>query len=95
LGDLEAVVTAAYEGRVETLFVALGHQVWGVFDPATGRVEQHKEALFGDVELLDLAAAHTLLHGRTVYAVEQEQVPSKTDVAAIFCLPLPKHGKRS
>jgi hypothetical protein len=93
-GDLDAVVAAAYEGRVETLFVALGRQVWGVFDPTTGRVELHREAPFGDVDLLDLAAAHTLLHGRTVYAVEPEQVPSKTDVAAIFCLPLPKHGKR-
>ena len=93
-GDLEAVVGAAYEGRVETLFVALGRQVWGVFDPSTGRVQQHKEAPFGDVDLLDLAAAHTLSHGRTVYAVEPEQVPSKTDVAAIFFLPLPKHGKR-
>jgi hypothetical protein len=93
-GDLEAVVAAAYEGRVETLFVALGRQVWGVFDPSTGRVQQHKEAPFGDVDLLDLAAAHTLSHGRTVYAVEPEQVPSKTDVAAIFFLPLPKHGKR-
>jgi len=79
---------------VETLFVALGRQVWGVFDPTTGRVELHREAPFGDVDLLDLAAAHTLLHGRTVYAVEPEQVPSNTDVAAIFCLPLPKHGKR-
>jgi hypothetical protein len=93
-GDLNAVVAAAYEGRVETLFVALGRQVWGVFDPSTGRVDHHKERHFGDVDLLDLAAAHTLLHGRTVYAVEREQVPSKADVAGIFCLPLPKHGKR-
>jgi len=93
-GDLEAVVAAAYEGRVETLFVALGREAGGIFDPTSGRVEQHKEAPFGDVDLLDLAAAHTLSHGRTVYAVEPEQVPSKTDVAAIFCLPLPKHGKR-
>jgi len=93
-GDLEAVVAAAYEGRVETLFVGLDRQVWGVFDPSTGRVEQHEQALFGDVELLDLAAAHTLMHGRTVYAVAPEQVPSGTDVAAIFCLPLAKHGKR-
>jgi hypothetical protein len=93
-GDLEAVVAAAYEGRVETLFVALGRQVWGVFDPTTGRVEKHKEASFGDVDLPDFAAAHTLMHERTVYAVEPEQFPSKTDVAAIFCLPLPKHGKR-
>jgi hypothetical protein len=93
-GDLEDVVAAAYEGRVETLFVALGRQVWGVFDPTAGRVEKHKEAALGDVDLLDLAVAHTLSHGRTVYAVEPEQVPSKTEVAAIFCLPLPKHGKR-
>jgi hypothetical protein len=93
-GDLEAVVAAAYEGRVETLFVALGRQIWGVFDPTAGRVEKHNEASFGDVDLLDLAAACTLAHGRTVYAVEPEQVPSKTDMAAIFCLPLAKHGKR-
>jgi hypothetical protein len=65
-----------------------------VFDPTAGRVEKHKEASFGDAELLDLAAAHTLAHGRTVYAVEPERVPSNTEVAAIFCLPLPKHGKR-
>jgi hypothetical protein len=93
-GNLEPVVAAAYEGRVETLFVALGHQVWGIFDPAAGRVEPHRQALFGDADLLDLAAAHTLMRGRTVYAVEPEQVPSNTGVAAIFCLPLPKHGKR-
>ncbi len=93
-GDLEAVVPAAHAGRVETLFVALGRQVWGVLDPATGRVERHAEAAVGDADLLDLAAAHTLMHGRTVYAVEPAQVPSNTDVAAIFCLPLPKHGKR-
>jgi hypothetical protein len=94
-GDLETVVAAAHEGRVETLFVALGRQVWGVFDPATGWVQRHEQASFGDVDLLDLAAAHTLAHGRTVYAVGPEQVPGGTEAAAIFCHPLPKHGKRS
>lgn len=93
-GDLKAVVAAAHEGRVETLFVALDRQRWGVFDPSAGEVEEHEQALFGDVDLLDLAAAHTLAHGRTVYAVESQQLPSGTDVAAIFCHPLPKHGKR-
>jgi hypothetical protein len=92
--DLETVVAAAHEGRIETLFVALDRQVWGVFEPSTGRLERHEQALFGDVDLLDLAAARTLAHGRTVYAVEPEQVPSGTDVAAIFCLPLSKHQKR-
>jgi hypothetical protein len=93
-GDLAAVVAAAHAGRVETLFVALGRQVWGIFDPSADRVERHEQAAPGDVDLLDFAAAQTLRHGRTVYAVEPPQVPSRTDVAAIFCLPLPKHGKR-
>jgi hypothetical protein len=92
--DLETVVAAAYAGRVETLFVALGRPVWGVFDAAAGRTERHEEPSFGDVDLLDFAAAHTLAHGRTVYAVEPNEVPGGADVAAIFCLPLPRHGKR-
>jgi hypothetical protein len=93
-GVLEEVVAAACEARVETLFIARDREIWGVLDPSTGRMERHEQALCGDVDLLDLAAAHTLAHGRTVYAVEPTKVPSHTDVAAIFCLPLPKHGKR-
>jgi hypothetical protein len=93
-GDLETVVAAAHEGRVETLFVALDRERWGIFNPSSGRVECHDPALFGDANLLDLAAARTLAHGRTVYAVEPERVPGMADVAAIFCMPLPKHGKQ-
>jgi hypothetical protein len=92
--DLGTVVAAAHAGRIETLFVALGRQVWGVFDATAGRTERHEEPSFGDVDLLDFAAAHTLAHGGTVYAVEPNQVPSGTDVAAVFWLPRPKHGKR-
>jgi len=92
-GDPEAVIAAAFAGRVETLFVALDRQLWGVFDPTTGKAEYHKRALPGDVNLLNLAAAHALGLGRTVYALEPEQVPSGSDVAAIFCHPLPRHGK--
>lgn len=92
--DLYSIISAACEGRVETLFVALDRHVWGLFEASSGRVEQHEQAEFGDVDLLEFAAAHTLAHGRTVYAVEPEHVPSNTDAAAIFCLPLPKHGKR-
>jgi hypothetical protein len=36
---LEKIVPAAYDGRVETLFVAAGVPQWGVFDPATNERE--------------------------------------------------------
>jgi len=93
-GNLEAVVAAAYQGRVESLFVGLGHQIWGVYDPTTGRVGKHQEASVGDVDLLELAVAHTLAHGGTVYPVEPERVPSNTMMAAIFSRSPAKHGIR-
>jgi hypothetical protein len=45
------------------------------------------------MDLLDFAAGQTLAHGRTVFAAGRKQVPSGSEVAAIFCPPLPKHGK--
>ena len=93
--DLKQVVPAAYHGEVETLFVALGRQRWGRFDPATGRVEEHERPEPGDEDLLNLAAAHTLRHGRTVYAVGPEQVPDGAPLAAIFCLPLARRSASS
>lgn len=91
---LEEVVPAAYEGRVQTLFIPLDVEVWGALDAATRTIERRPEPRFGDVELYDLAAACTLAHGHTVYAVPAAQVPGGKELAAIFCLPLPKRGKR-
>jgi hypothetical protein len=93
-GDLASVLAAAHRGEIETLFVALDHQAWGRFDPATGRVEERATPEPGDEDLLDLAAAGVLGHGGSVYAVASGQVPGGGPLAAVFCLPLPKRGKR-
>jgi hypothetical protein len=82
--DLKEVVPAAYHGRVETLFVAIGLQQWGTFDPATNAVQLHREVKPGDEDLLDFAAVHTLLNGGTVYAVELKKVPDEAPLAAVF-----------
>ncbi len=79
---VEEVVPASVSGRVETLFVPLGHQVIGRFDPENNSVQVNDEAAGRD--LLDLAAAGTLQNGGTVYVVEAEDVPGGGDVAAIF-----------
>jgi hypothetical protein len=92
--EVKEIVPAAYQGRVETLFVASNRQRWGRFDSATWRVEEHEQPRPGDEDLLNLAAVSTLAHGRTVYAVEPEHVPDGGLIAAVFHLPLPKHGKR-
>lgn len=82
--DLDEALGAAHQGRVETLFVALGRQHWGHFDRTSQRSEIHAEPKAGDEDLLDLAAVQTLLQGGTIYVVEPEQMPAAADVAAIF-----------
>jgi hypothetical protein len=82
--DLKEVVRAAYHGRVETLFAAIGLQQWGTFDPATNAVQLHREVKPGDEDLLDFAAVHTLLNRGTVYAVELKKVPDEAPLAAVF-----------
>ena len=83
--DLTAVVPAAYYGKVEVLFVAVGIQQWGAFEPRENAVDLHSTPEPGDEDLLDLAAIQTLLHGGTVYAADQERIPDKEgSLAAIY-----------
>jgi hypothetical protein len=82
--DVKQVVLAAYDGRVDTLFVAVGVQNWGVFDIQRRQVNLYEKAEKGAQDLLDLAAALTLTRSGTVYAIESEKVPSKTSIAAIL-----------
>lgn len=82
--DLKAIVSAAYHGRVETLFVAVGLQRWGAFDAGSNRVELREQAQTGDEDLLDFAAVQTLINGGTVYAVAPERMPDSSLIAATF-----------
>lgn len=81
---LEKIVPAAYHGQVETLFVAVGVQQSGVFNPATNEIKLHDQPEPGDEYLLDLAAVQTYLKGGTVYVVEPEKVPGGTYAAAVL-----------
>jgi hypothetical protein len=82
--DLKEVVPAAWYGRVEQLFVAVGVQQWGSFDPQSNELEIHGDTEPGDDDLLNLAAIQTFLNGGTVYAVEPNKVPDTAPVAAVF-----------
>jgi hypothetical protein len=82
--DLKTIILAANQGRVGSLFVAVGIQQWGAFDPDHNEPHVHQEAEPGDEDLLDLAAVQTLLNGGDVYAVEPEKMPDGSPVAAVF-----------
>jgi hypothetical protein len=82
--DLKEAVPAAYYGRVEQLFVAVGVHQWGRFDATANEMQIHSEPEPGDEDLLDAAAIQTIVNGGVVYAVEPEKMPDHAPIAAVF-----------
>ncbi len=85
--DLKTVVESAYWGRVEALFAPLDIHCWGKFDPDSGRAEFFDREEAGSEDLIDFAAAHTILNGGRVHPVERGRMPADSPLAAIFRYP--------
>jgi hypothetical protein len=81
---LEKILPAAYNGQVETLFIATEMQQWGSFDPVTNEIKLHDQMETGDELLLDLVAVQTYLKGGIVYVMEAEKVPAGTNASAVL-----------
>jgi hypothetical protein len=82
--DLKEIVSGAFFGRVDTLFVATEMQQWGKFDHETNTVRMMNQGESGAIDLLDFAAVQTILHDGKVYAIEPEQIPDSGMAAAIL-----------
>lgn len=82
--DPREVVPAACHGRVEVLFTAAGHQLWGKYDPGSNRVELYEHFTPGSEDLLDKAAIETAISKGTVYIVDRDKIPGHTEMAAVF-----------
>ena len=82
--ELESILPAAFDSRIEALFVAQNAHRWGRYDVEARQVELHDDMQTGDSDLLDLAAFHTLLNGGRVHAVEADNVPGEEVIAAVY-----------
>ncbi len=80
--QLEEIVSAAAEGRVDTLFIDPKSQAWGAVNG--GRPVIHAQPQKGDEELLDLAARYTLSNSGLVFALESDRLPSRGPASAVF-----------
>ncbi|MBI3464269.1 MAG: hypothetical protein HY000_14615 [Planctomycetes bacterium] len=81
--QLAAVLPAAHDGRVDTLFIAAGLRRLGTVDHTTGRLVKESQDEVA-VDLVDYAVAHTLLNRGEVYAVKPAEMPAGDTVAATF-----------
>lgn len=82
--DVKRVIRAAHQGRVESLFVAVGEHLWGRWDPDTDAIHVGEESRAGAVDLLDAAAAQAWMHGGSVFAVSPGEVPGDGQLAAVL-----------
>jgi hypothetical protein len=82
--DLERVVEAAHRGRVEALLLdPQAAAAWGSFTSAGARAGRRSGQ--GALEdLLESAAAFTLLNGGEVFALESPAIPGGGPIAALF-----------
>ncbi len=86
---IEQIAPAAYQGRVDRLFVATDAEQWGAFDPDRAQITLSEQPGEQDIDLHDFACIYTLLHGGTVFAVDRDHLPdqaaqTQTAIAAIF-----------
>jgi hypothetical protein len=81
--DITQVLPEAYFGRVDTLFLAHGKNVHGVFSPRSGEVTRDESAEDGE-DLLNAAAVHALLNGGLVFALPEKDLPGGSECAAIY-----------
>jgi hypothetical protein len=82
--DIGEVISAAVNGRVESLIVAVGVRRWGTVDSANQVSERDEDPQPGDEDLLDRAAAETIINGGEVFALEPAEVPGGALLAAIY-----------
>jgi hypothetical protein len=82
--DPQAVLDLSYHGKVDGLLVAEGAMLWGKINPDSGIAEIHESAETGDIDLVGLAAVHTLQHRGWVRAIEPEAMPEGSMMAAVL-----------
>lgn len=82
--EIQPVLAAACEGRVQTLFVVNDEHVWGTFDQ-----ENVKTVISGyndssSVDLLDVAVRLTLDKGGEVFVCSRQEMPTDSVLCAQF-----------
>lgn len=82
--QLEKVLPAAHQGRVEVAFVAIDRQQWGTFDPKTEQLVTQTISDASNEDLMDRFAIETYLKGGVMYGLPASDLPDGASLAAIY-----------
>ena len=84
--NIEEIVAAAFNGRVDKLILSVENQIWGAFNPKDGKVSRSSNGQSKEynLALLDFAAMNTLQNGGTIFTLSQDEMPTDSPIAAVF-----------
>jgi hypothetical protein len=82
--DLSEVLSAAFDGRVDSLFAKSGAHLWGTFDGVDRKITRHDDPQPGDEDLINLAALSTIQNSGQVYVLSPEEMPQSQVLAALL-----------
>ncbi len=82
--SIKEIVLAAYNKRVDSLFFDPAASAWGTIDPDKQEVRIEVTHTPDNEELINAAVIHTLQNKGNVYSINQDRMPNKSSVAAIF-----------
>lgn len=82
--QLEEILQAAGEGRIESLFTPLGSELWGKVPHDGELAKTHSQPEAGDTALLNCAVRHTYKHGGTPYIIDSQDMPEDQPLLAYF-----------
>lgn len=91
--NIEQIIPAAYQGQVDTLFIADDFQCWGKFEPQTNSIQIEDNSTTENQDLVDVAASKTFLQDGMVYLLPKDQIPNNESLAAIYRYPVYANAK--
>jgi len=83
--EIDVIVNAALNGKIDTLFIEEGGDVYGIYDKKDNEVSIDEKHEINNVSLANLAAVQTFEQGGEVYFLPPEQMPVKeSPMNAVF-----------
>lgn len=83
--EIDVIVNAALNGKIDTLFIEEGRDVFGIYDKKENEVSIDEKHEINNVSLTNLAALLTFEQGGEVYFLPPEQMPVKeSQMNAVF-----------
>ena len=83
--EIERILPAAFQGKIDTIFIRNGLEIWGIYNPVknTVRVDDHQTS--SNVSLINLLTLRVIEKGGDVFILDEDELPDGfLDMYALF-----------